>query len=176
MPDALQIETVIGDLTEQQVDAIVNAANSSLARGGGVCGAIFAKSGPELDRACAALGGCPTGQAKVTPGFGIPIKGIIHAVGPVWRGGSQGEAELLASAWRSSLDLADQNDFRSIAFPSISTGIYGYPVEDAASVVGRTLATYRADRSTRPGGLELIRIVLRDERTKMLYDSAIANV
>ena len=111
----------------------------------------------------------------MTPAFGIPIKGIIHAVGPVWRGGTQGEADMLASAWRSSLDLADQHGFRSIAFPSISTGIYGFPVEDAASVVGRTLATYRSDRSTQPGSLELIRIVLRDERTKSLYDAAIAN-
>jgi len=167
------IETVIGDLTEERLDAIVNAANSALVRGGGVCGAIFAKAGPELDRYCATLEGCPTGEARLTPAFGIPIGGIIHAVGPRWNGGGQGEAELLASAWRCSLELADASGFRTIAFPSISTGIYGYPLDRAAAVVGRTLADYARSRPDDPGTVELVRIVLRDEATQAVYDQAI---
>lgn len=169
----ITIETTIGDLTEERVDAIVNAANSALARGGGVCGAIFAKAGPELDRFCAALDGCPTGEARLTPAFGIPIRGIIHAVGPRWNGGNDGEAGLLASAWRSSLELADASGFQSVAFPSISTGIYGYPIDQAADVVGRTLTEFEQSRAQRPGSVALVRIVLRDESTKAIYDRAI---
>ncbi len=172
--NGITIQTTIGDLTEERTDVIVNAANSALMRGGGVCGAIFAKAGPELDRSCAALGGCPVGQARLTPAFGIPIQGIIHAVGPRWNGGNQGEAELLASAWRSSLGLADASGFCSIAFPSISTGIYGYPLDQAAMVVGRTLAAFARSRTARPGSVDLVRIVLRDEGTRAIYDEAIA--
>lgn len=170
MNDAIRIETTIGDLTEERMDAIVNAANNALARGGGVCGAIFAKAGPELDAYCATLGGCPTGEARLTPAFGIPIRGIIHAVGPRYGAEHGHEAELLSSAWRSSLELADENNFESIAFPSISTGIYGYPVENAAHVVARALANYAEDRTTQPGSLNLVRIVLRDDATKAVYD------
>ncbi|HET9660373.1 MAG TPA: macro domain-containing protein [Thermomicrobiales bacterium] len=169
----LTIETTIGDLTEERTDAIVNAANSALLRGGGVCGAIFAKAGPGLDCFCAELSECPTGDARLTPAFDIPIRGIIHAVGPRWNGGNHGEAELLASAWRSSLQLAEASGFRSIAFPSISTGIYGYPLDRAAVVVGRTLADYARSRRARPGSLELVRIVLRDGATMAIYDEAI---
>jgi O-acetyl-ADP-ribose deacetylase (regulator of RNase III) len=171
--DGIAIETTIGDLTEEEIDAIVNAANSALARGGGVCGAIFAKAGPELDRYCASLGGCPTGEARLTPAFGLPQRGIIHAVGPRWRGGGCGEADLLASAWRSSLELADASGFRSVAFPSISTGIYGYPLDRAATVVAQALLDYAGLRAQRPGSVDLVRIVLRDESTRAIYDRAI---
>jgi O-acetyl-ADP-ribose deacetylase (regulator of RNase III) len=170
---SIRIETVIGDLTNERTDAIVNAANSALVRGGGVCGAIFAKAGPELDAFCARMGGCPTGEARLTPAFGIPIKGIVHAVGP--RYGYEGgrEAELLGSAWRNSILLADDADYVSIAFPSISTGIYGFPVEHAAMVVAATLATFASARQGAPGSVELVRLVLRDEATKAVYDQAI---
>lgn len=170
MSDEVQIETTLGDLTAERTDAIVNAANSALVRGGGVCGAIFAKAGLELDVYCAGLGGCPTGEARLTPAFGIPIRGIIHAVGPRYGAEHGCEQELLASAWRSSLDLADEAGFASVSFPSISTGIYGYPVEIAAHVVARTLADYVEDRKTHPGSLNLVRIVLRDDATKAIYD------
>ena len=171
MADDVRIQTTIGDLTEERTDAIVNAANSALERGGGVCGAIFAKAGPELDAYCATLGGCPTGAARLTPAFGIPIRGIIHAVGPRYGTESGREAELLSSAWRSSLELADEAGFASVAFPSISTGIYGYPVEQAAQVAARTLAEYGATRGD--GSVRLVRIVLRNEATKAIYDRAI---
>lgn len=169
----VRIETAIGDLTDERTDAIVNAANSALVRGGGVCGAIFAKAGPQLDAACAALGSCPTGEARLTPAFGIPIWGIIHAVGP--RYGAEGGREemLLASAWRNSLAVADDTGFASIAFPSLSTGIYGFPLERAVRIVGETLAEYLRYRSGHPGSLQTIRIVLRDAATKASYDRAI---
>jgi O-acetyl-ADP-ribose deacetylase len=131
---AAALEAAQGDITREAVDAIVNAANSGLARGGGVCGAIFSAAGPELDGACAELGGCPTGDAKATPGFRLPARWIIHAVGPVWHGGDSGEPELLASAYRRSLAVADEIGARSVAFPAISTGIYGFPIELAAPI------------------------------------------
>ena len=170
---SVRIETAIGDITEERTDVIVNAANSSLVRGSGVCRAIFAKAGPELDAYCASLGGCPTGEARLTPAFGIPIRGIVHAVGS--RYGLEGgkEPELLASAWRSSLDLADAHGCRSIAFPSISTGIYGFPLGEAAGVVAAVFAEYVQRRSSEPGTLELIEIVLRDHATQSVYDRAI---
>jgi O-acetyl-ADP-ribose deacetylase (regulator of RNase III) len=124
----------VADITTLDTDAIVNAANESLAPGGGVCGAIHRAAGPELARACAAIAHCPTGEARITPGFRLPAKYVIHAVGPVWRGGGQGEAELLASAYRSAMRLASEYELRSIAFPAISTGIYGYPLEQATGV------------------------------------------
>jgi O-acetyl-ADP-ribose deacetylase len=127
------------DITTLDTDAIVNAANESLAPGGGVCGAIHRAAGPELARACAAIGGCPTGEARITPGFRLPAGFVIHAVGPVWHGGRAGEAELLASAYRSAMRLAAEHRFRSIAFPAISTGIYGYPLEAATDVAVRTV-------------------------------------
>ena len=135
----------IVDITTLAVDAIVNAANEQLAPGGGVCGAIHRAAGPELARACAELGPCPTGDARITPGFRLPAKFVIHAVGPVWQGGSAREAECLAGAYRASLTLARDHHLRSIAFPAISTGIFGYPLERATDVaVGTVESEIRA--------------------------------
>jgi O-acetyl-ADP-ribose deacetylase (regulator of RNase III) len=133
------IEIIEGDITRLDVDAIVNAANATLAPGGGVCGAIHRAAGPELREACAELGGCDTGEAKITPGFRLPARYVIHTVGPVWDGGERGEARLLAACYRHSLALAAQHNLRSIAFPAISTGIYGYPPERAARIAVRTV-------------------------------------
>lgn len=124
----------IADITTLALDAIVNAANSELAAGGGVCGAIHRAAGPELARACAALAPCPAGSARITPGFRLPSRFVIHAVGPVWRGGTFGEPALLASAYRTSIHLARDNGLRSIAFPAIGTGIFGYPLDAATKI------------------------------------------
>ena len=157
------LEAVRGDLTAERVDAVVNAANTRLAAGGGVCGAIFAAAGPGLAEACAALGGCATGDAKATPGFGLPARWIVHAVGPVWHGGDAGEPEALASAYRRSLEVADELGAASIAFPAISTGIFGYPVHAATRVA---VATCR-DADTEH--VELVRFVCFDETTLDAY-------
>jgi len=125
---------VLGDITQQQVDAIVNAANTGLWPGAGVCGAIHDAAGPELEQACVALGGCQTGDAKITPGFGLPARWVIHAVGPIWQGGEHQEDVLLASCYRKSLELAKQHNIETIAFPSISTGTYGFPLKRAADI------------------------------------------
>lgn len=130
----MELTAVVADITTLDTDAIVNAANESLAPGGGVCGAIHRAAGPELARACAAIGRCPTGEARITPGFQLPAKFVIHAVGPMWHGGDEGEADLLASAYRSAMELAGENAVRTIAFPAISTGIYGYPFEEATPI------------------------------------------
>ena len=122
------------------MDAIVNAANEALLPGGGVCGAIHRAAGPELARACRKVAPCPTGEARITPGFSLHAKYVIHAVGPVWRGGHQGEPEQLASAYRSSIALAREYQLASVAFPAISTGIYGYPLEDATRIAITTVA------------------------------------
>lgn len=159
---AAALEAAQGDITREAVDAIVNAANSGLARGGGVCGAIFSAAGPELDGACAELGGCPTGDAKATPGFRLPARWIIHAVGPVWHGGDSGEPELLASAYRRSLAVADEIGARSVAFPAISTGIYGYPLDAATTIAVRTCRDAETD-------VDLIRFVAFDDRTLASY-------
>jgi O-acetyl-ADP-ribose deacetylase (regulator of RNase III) len=130
----MELSARVVDITTLDTDAIVNAANEALAPGGGVCGAIHRAAGPELARACAAVGRCPTGEARITPGFRLPAKYVIHAVGPIWRGGGEGEAQLLASAYRSALRLAAEHGLRSVAFPAISTGIYGYPLDQATSI------------------------------------------
>ncbi len=137
-----QVEIRQADITGLDVDAIVNAANEQLAEGGGVCGAIHRAAGPELAVECRKLGGCATGDAKITAGYELPARHVIHAVGPVWHGGDQGEAELLAGCYRNSLLLADRHGLESIAFPAISCGIFGYPLEQAAAVaIEATLGT-----------------------------------
>ena len=160
-------EAAKGDITKEDVDAVVNAANPGLTRGGGVCGAIFAAAGPDLDAACAERGGCATGDAKATPGFRLPARWIIHAVGPVWHGGDRGEADLLASAYRRSLAVADEIGARSVAFPAISTGIYGYPLDAATEIAVRTCR----DADT---AVDLIRFVCFDDLTLASYRDALS--
>jgi O-acetyl-ADP-ribose deacetylase len=148
-----RIAIIDGDITALAVDAIVNAANTMLAAGGGVCGAIHSAAGPELADACAELGGCDTGEAKITPGFKLPARSVIHAVGPVWSGGGANEDRLLASCYRNSLALADARGLKSIAFPAISTGIYGFPPDRAAQIAVRTV------QDALPGLLSIERVV-----------------
>lgn len=161
----MRIEAVKGDITRQDVDAVVNAANEHLAGGGGVDGAIHRAAGAnELHSACARLGRCATGDAVATPGFALPARWIIHAVGPRWRGGAHGEAELLASCYRRSLEVAEELGARSVAFPAISTGIYGYPQEEAAGIAVRTLR----ESAT---AVELARLVAFDDATYARYQA-----
>jgi O-acetyl-ADP-ribose deacetylase len=164
------LELVGGNIVQQEVDAIVNAANEALAEGGGVCGAIFQAAGSrDLAAACRPLAPCPTGDARITPGFQLKARHVIHAVGPIYSQANSAEsARLLASAYRSSLELATAYGLTSIAFPSISTGIFGYPVEDAALVA---LGAVR-DALAAPTSLTLVRFVLWGERTTAAYDAA----
>ena len=149
MSDADQrIELVQGDITALAVDAIVNAANRDLRPGGGVCGAIHRAAGPELAQACAALGGCPTGEARATDGFRLPARRVIHCVGPVWGGGTQDEEGLLASCYRTALKIALAEGLRSVAFPAISTGVYGFPLDRATKIA---VATVRGFLSANEG-------------------------
>jgi O-acetyl-ADP-ribose deacetylase (regulator of RNase III) len=159
-----RIEFFKGDITTQEVDAIVNAANAALAGGGGVDGAIHRAAGPQLMEACSKLGGCPTGSAKITPGFALSPRYVIHAVGPRYRDGSRGEREQLASCYRESLRLAAEHECRSVAFAAISCGVYGYPLEEAARVSVGTVAEVLAEQELP----EQVRWVLFDDRT---YDA-----
>ena len=165
----MRIEAAKGDIVQERVDAIVNAANEGLAGGGGVDGAIHRAAGYEqLRAACEQLGGCPAGDARATPGFRLRAKWIIHAVGPRWQGGEHGERELLASCYRRSLDVADELGARSVAFPAISTGIYGYPKREAARLAVQTLRS----AATR---VELVRLVAFDQETLELYEQELAS-
>ena len=157
------------DITTLDVDAVVTAANSGLRGGGGVDGAVHRATGPELLAACRAIGGCPTGEARMTPGFRLKARHVIHAVGPVWRGGGEGEPALLAGAYRSSLALLRGAGLRSIAFPAISTGVYGYPPEAATAVAVRTV---RDDLATR-GELEVV-FACFDAGMLALYEEELA--
>src|SRR2546428_8827062 len=160
-----RLQLVEGDITWQQVDANVNAANSSLLGGGGVDGAIHRAAGPALLEECRALGGCPTGEARITRGHRLRAAYVIHTVGPVWSGGVRGEAELLRSCYVTSLALAAQHGVRSIAFPSISTGAYGYPIDDAAQIAVETVR----DCLARPTSVELVRFVCFSARDLEVY-------
>ncbi len=163
------LELAEGDITRQEVDAIVNAANSGLRGGGGVDGAIHRAAGPELLAACRPLGGCPTGEARITPGFNLPAKWVIHAVGPIYRGGRSGEAELLASAYRHSLELASQHGAKSVAFPAISTGVYGYPMDKAADISLQTVIDYLRQHPE----IELARFVLYGQAAYRVFERAL---
>ena len=163
--DRDRIKLVVGDITEQDVEAIVNAANESLLGGGGVDGAIHRAAGPELLEACREIGGCPTGEARITPGFRLPATYVIHTVGPVWKGGAAGEDALLAGAYRESMRVAAENGVRTIAFPSISTGVYAFPLERAAEIAIRELRS----AAERYPEIETIRMVAFSERTAEAY-------
>lgn len=164
-----RLELIQGDITHVAADAIVNAANSSLLGGGGVDGAIHRAAGRELLMECRALGRCPTGEARITKGYRLPAAHVIHAVGPVWQGGGQGEAALLASCYRSAFALMEQHGLRTVAFPSISTGIYGFPIERAAPIALREI---RAALEKRPE-LERVTVVLFSERDLQVYQRAL---
>ena len=164
-----RIEIIQGDITKQAVDAIVNAANCSLLGGGGVDGAIHRTAGPELLAECRTLHGCETGKAKITRGYRLPAKYVIHTPGPVWRGGTHREDELLASCYRCSLELAAENGCQTVDFPSISTGVYSFPVDRAAGIAIRTIGEFLADHPA----VERVRMVCFDSRTRAAYEAAL---
>lgn len=165
------IRAVRGDITKiNDVDAIVNAANTTLLGGGGVDGAIHRAAGPDLLKECRTLGGCETGKAKITGAYNLPCRYVIHTPGPIWRGGRQGERELLDSCYRSCLELAVENGIRKIAFPSISTGVYHFPVKEAADIAVQTAKRFAAEH---PGSLDLVEWVLFDDHTMQVYTEAV---
>lgn len=157
-----------GDITLEKVDAVVNAANAALAGGGGVDGAIHRRGGPAIMAECRRIGGCPTGQTVMTTGGDLPARKVLHTVGPIWRGGGKGEEELLRSCYRTALELAADNGLRSVAFPSVSTGVYGYPVDKAAKAALETIRDFLLDHDM-PA---LVRMVLFDDATYAAYERA----
>ena len=163
----MHVEAVQADITAESVDAIVNAANEQLAPGGGVCGAIHGAGGPSIAAECRRIGHCPTGGAVATTAGNLPARFVIHAVGPVWHGGTRGEPDLLASAYTSALDEAVRVGARTVAFPAISTGIYGYPLEAATAVAVEAVRNWKGD------GVDLVRFVCFDERTLDSYRAAL---
>jgi len=167
-----RLEAVLGDITREEVDAIVNAANSSLLGGGGVDGAIHAAGGPEIIEACRKLGGCAVGDAKITTGGRLPARFVIHTVGPVYRDGKEGEPAALASCYQRSLALALEHGLDSIAFPAISCGVYGYPVEDAAQVAVNTVADFLREHAAP----KRVRFVLFDQRAFDAFSNALESL
>ncbi len=162
------VEIVVGDITRQRVDAIVNAANTSLLGGGGVDGAIHRAAGPRLLAACRDLGGCPTGRARITPGYDLPARWVVHTVGPVWHGGDRGEESLLEQCYVNTLMLASLYDVRTVAFPAISTGAYGFPKPLAARVAVRSIAAFLRDDA----GIVQVRLVCRGEESLLEHRRA----
>ena len=167
-----KIEIIQGDITKQTVDAIVNAANCSLLGGGGVDGAIHRAAGPELLAECRTLGGCKTGEAKITKGYKLPARFVIHTPGPVWHGGNNGEADKLRSCYRNCLVLASDNGCKTVDFPSISTGVYHFPLEKASDIAIKTISEYLFEHPE----IERVRMVCFDSRTKQAYENALCEV
>jgi O-acetyl-ADP-ribose deacetylase len=170
--DRQGIEIAQGDITRQKVDAIVNAANTTLLGGGGVDGAIHRAAGPKLLEECRTLGGCPTGEAKITKGYNLPARWVIHTVGPVWHGGKHGEDELLASCYRKSLELAVEKGISSIAFPAISTGVYGFPLDRATRIAAREVSSFLSKNPS----IEKVVFVCFDKHTYDLYSKLLREV
>lgn len=167
---AYNIQTVLGDITKvNDLEAVVNAANNSLLGGGGVDGAIHRAAGPKLLEECRTLHGCATGQAKMTGAYNLQCKYVIHTVGPVWRGGNHGEAKLLSDAYRNSLQVAVDHGIRTVAFPSISTGVYSYPLDQAAEIAVKTVKEFCEAHADQ---IDTVRFVLFDEKTLRAYDNA----